>query len=664
MPFRLFSILILAGISGAGQVYSPVVTKTGQVDTTSLQSLTSGIYQQSKAVTPREKAEAIWRYFLTDGRFVKPGMVYHIAGWAYEEPKGEVLDPVKLLNSYGYGLCYHIAPLLEAAFEAGGFEDARVWFLTGHTVAEVFYDGAYHYFDSDMLGYNPIGAGPLKDRPVASVRQIEQNGDIILSKLSGPKQVDSSQVDYPWYPADVRANAIPGLAELFTTRQDNWVFPFTRYAEGHTMEYALRPGERIIRYFHPSDDHSYYLPWAYDGKGWREFPQEIDAYDIRTKNGPRSQKDPRVWATGRIEYRPPAPPKPTMIIDMPSPYVIIDADFTMDVDLPETGSVTVDTSIDGGRTWATGSRLAGRHHGLWRAEPAILARSANGRLTAVSGSYGYQVRFVSEHASIKNLLLSTGFQLNPRTLPVLTPGPNELHFRSATSQRTELPIRIDAYRTFAERTSNAELVSERGQAFVRNQARGSGSVTFLIEAPGSEEISGFDAGGRFLDLRDGLAPDKLTAEVRKVAPWPGKDAVPRAAIAWSLKPEGPWRTIWTYDPNLTWKDGEVIDRTLKWPEVQKKVRSLPAGVRRVYVQYTFDSMAIDDFRLAYVRSGFRSTSPVNVTHVWKENGTERRRSENIPTGITETSYTLEIPTGADVVNEALIMECPAEVSRQ
>ena len=56
---------------------------------------------------------------------------------------------MKLLNSYGFGLCYHIAPLLEAVWKAGGFEDARVWFLTGHTVAEVFYDGAYHYFDKE-----------------------------------------------------------------------------------------------------------------------------------------------------------------------------------------------------------------------------------------------------------------------------------------------------------------------------------------------------------------------------------------------------------------------------------------------------------------------------------------------------------------------------------
>ncbi|MEO6828389.1 MAG: hypothetical protein ABI164_01165, partial [Acidobacteriaceae bacterium] len=100
------------------------------------------IYQQAGAHTDREKAEAIWRFYLTDGRFVKPGMFYHLAGWAYEEPVGQVLDPVKLLNSYGFGLCYQDALLLESTYKAGGFKDARVWFLRGHTVTEVFYDGA------------------------------------------------------------------------------------------------------------------------------------------------------------------------------------------------------------------------------------------------------------------------------------------------------------------------------------------------------------------------------------------------------------------------------------------------------------------------------------------------------------------------------------------
>jgi hypothetical protein len=303
----------------------------GQPDTTDLKRFASTIVGNAGAKTPHQRAEAIWRFFLTDGRFVKPGFWYHIAGWAYEEPAGEVLDPLKLLNSYGFGLCYHIAPLLEAVFEAAGFSDARVWFLTGHTVAEVYYDGAYHYFDSDMMGYNVPGVGPFEGKPVASVRQLEQDGSIILGKMSGPRTVKNGTVDTPWYPADVRAAAMEGLAGLFTSTKDNYVFPFTRFSAGHDMSFVLRPGEKLVRFFEPEAPSLFYLPYKFDGKQWSEFPEEIPRYGIRTADGPRSQKDHRTWATGRIEYSPPViPDDRELLIEMPSPWVIIDAQFAVD----------------------------------------------------------------------------------------------------------------------------------------------------------------------------------------------------------------------------------------------------------------------------------------------------------------------------------------------
>ncbi|HVN82902.1 MAG TPA: hypothetical protein VMW38_28220, partial [Terriglobia bacterium] len=227
--YRLSSIAVILMLLSPSmlraQIYSPKVLLKDQLDDTDLKTLAKGICEHAGALTPRQKAEAIWRFFLTDGRYVAPGFWYHIAGWAYEEPGGEVLDAVKLLNSYGFGLCYQIAPLLEAVYEAAGFESARVWFLTGHTVTEVFYDGGYHYFDSDMMGYNPVGKGNPKQLPVASVTQIAEDGSIMLGKLLSPNRVDTTRVDFPWYPADVKESAIDGLAELFTSRKDNWLFP-------------------------------------------------------------------------------------------------------------------------------------------------------------------------------------------------------------------------------------------------------------------------------------------------------------------------------------------------------------------------------------------------------------------------------------------------------
>ena len=421
---NIICIIILLAVAAPAQIYAPVVTREGQADASSLQSLVRDIYKNSGAMTPAERAKAIWRFFLTDGRFVEPGFWYHIAGWAYEEPKGEVLDAVKLLNSYGFGLCYHIAPLLEGVFEAGGFEDARVWFLTGHTVAEVFYDGSYHYLDSDMMGYNKIGPGPLRERRIASVRDIEKDGSIILGNLTPGKKVDPDKAEQPWYPADVRADAVPDLAALFTTTSDNFVYPFKRYSEGHSMDFVLRPGERMSRYFRPSDDRMFYLPYRREGTQLQEFPKEFSKYQIKTLSGPRSQKDSRVWGTGRIEYRPPVSASSSFTVDMPCPYVIVDALFRLDVKLGATDKLTVQTSNDGGLTWTLADTLRGPHDGAWQVKPRMLTQSTHGSQSAVSGSYGYQVQFQSSKASYRNVVLSTDFQLNPRTLPALTAGHN------------------------------------------------------------------------------------------------------------------------------------------------------------------------------------------------------------------------------------------------
>ncbi len=178
------------------------------------------------------------------------------------------------------------------------------------------------------------------------------------------------------------------------------------------------------------------MPYKFDGKEWTEFPQEIAEYHIRTADGPRSQKDDRIWATGRIEYKPKFKRDETATtVDMPSPYVIIDARFTMNVELQSAeAAVRVETSRDGGRNWTAAGEVKGPHQGGWSAEPAVLVRSAHGRMTAVSGSYGYKVRITrtgGAAASVSAVRLISRIQLNPRTLPVVQPGSNTFTYSSA-----------------------------------------------------------------------------------------------------------------------------------------------------------------------------------------------------------------------------------------
>jgi hypothetical protein len=644
---RFLAAILTVGFAviASAQVYSPKVLVKGQPDPSDLRLLATGIYAQAHARTPRERAEAIWRFFLTDGRFVKPGFWYHIAGWAYEEPTGEVLDPLKLLNSYGFGLCYHIAPVLEAVWKAGGFEDARVWFLTGHTVAEVYYEGAYHYYDSDMMGYNTVGRGSPKQSPVASVHQIEQDGNIILSKLKGPKEADPTTVEAPWYPADVREAAIDGLAELFTTTSDNWLFPFERAPQGHSMTFELRPGERLIRYFEPESAGAYYLPYKATGRAWEEFPQEIAQYQIKTPDGPRSQKDNRLWATGLLEYNVPIAGEATQVFKVHTPYVIVDARFEFDAVLTaENQTLRVETSTDDGRTWSLAGTLHGPHRGSWPIEPEVLTRSEHGRRTAVSGAYNYQVKVTKAGGvELRSGVLRTRLQLNPRTLPVLAAGPNDLVY-TAGPPVVRREVSNEPYRI-----TNARYVSDGAQGYWIPASEKGGRLIFRVTGP----LTGIDAGARFLDLSSGLAPDKFTAEVRKVDAIPSTHAA--ASVAWSKSADGPFQTLWEYDPHLKWKDGVAIDRTLRWPEVDR--HALVSGSSEIYVRYQIRDLAVDSFRLAGEKPGNQKSSALEVTHVWKEDGVEKTHTERIAAGADSHPYSINIPSGAKVVNHAVIFEC-------
>jgi hypothetical protein len=556
---------------------------------------------------------------------------------------------MKLLNSYGFGLCYHIAPLLEAVFEAGGFADARCWFLTGHTVTEVFYDGAYHYFDSDMMGYNVAGDGSFRGKPVVSVRDLERDGAIILQKLQTPDQVKPGVVDVPWYPGDVRERAMDGLAGLFTTTADNYLYPFTRYSPGHSMDFVLRPGEKLIRFFAPEEPGLFYLPYKFDGKRWSEFPNEVAEYHIRTADGPHSQKDTRLWATGRIEYTPPAPNQAVTVVDMPSPYVIIDARFTMRPELASESSwLRVDTSIDGGWTWAPAGELKGPHQGDWSIEPQVLLKSEHGRLTAVSGCYGYKMRITTSEppACIRSLRLISRIQLNPRTLPSIQAGDNRFVYSTAPAVRR---VMISTPLAHAP-VHDLELVDEGAQEFLRPLSGKTGEVVYPLAADGGS-LAGFDVGARFLDLRSDLAPDKLTAETRHTRV---TSASGTASISWSIVPDGPFHELWHYPANLQWRDGDPIGRLLLWPEVFRQIRDLPLSTKRVYVKLRSSGPAIDNIRMAVYANAAPATGHLKIIQAWREGKLRKQHVEQIDAETREHQFIVR--AGADIRNETIIFE--------
>jgi hypothetical protein len=279
----------------------------------------------------------------------------------------------------------------------------------------------------------------------------------------------------------------------------------------------------------------------------------------------------------------------------------------------------------------------------------------------VSGRYEYLVKIKtpSGGAPLKGLNIVTRFEMNPRTLPALAAGMNELVYRADAAQRHwPVPVDIERIERFA-RVVNVRYVAEHAQGFLAPQDNQPADIVVELAAPGGRLLSGFDAGGRFLDIRHGEAPDKLTAEVRRTAYEADMQADKRSAsLAWSLAPDGPFTELWHYDAELKWKDGVPIDRTLRWPEVFREVHGLPGGARRVYVRYRLHGMALDSLRLAAISPEEQNSPMLEVTHLWHEGRVAHSHVEHIAEPWRERQYAVHTDAQARIANDAVILYCP------
>ena len=253
-------------------------------------------------------------------------------------------------------------------------------------------------------------------------------------------------------------------------------------------------------------------------------------------------------------------------------------------------------------------------------------------------------------AQMNELLLLTRVQLNPRTLPALVAGRNELVYTSsAPLERVTVPVALPAAKDIAHRARNARYIESGGQGYWA--ADDAGPAEFVFRLPG-EDLAGIDAGGRFLDLSSGWAPDKFTAEIRSVPALANRDSA--ASIAWSRSPDGPFEVLWTYSPGLLWRDGVPIDRNLLWQEVDRHL-DIP-DARQVYVRYLIQGLAIDGFRLATINRRAGGQSALVVTHQWREGDSLKSAAKSFPPGTRQAAYSIDVPPGATVRNMAVILE--------
>ena len=633
---------------GGEAVRTPRILREGAVDTSSVEAIIASVIKPG--MSQQQKALAVYDFLRTN--------LYHWPA-GREGPKpddhdyGVVYDPIKLINVYGYGYCFQSRSALEALWQAAGLE-ARSAGIGGHSIAEVFYDGAYHFLDADQQGYCLLADG----QTIASIEQISRDPIALVLRQANPTK--------PFFPATadpkVPYESKHIVAAYFASTADNF-YQHDKTVTGHRMDLTLLPGMRLVRRFqgdgrwnlrNKSLDFEYQVGYAdprvgprdfITGRGYgngellyqpelsgssREYAAGVWTQEglAQTKGGlePAEAGKPG-WCAFRIRL-------PYVIVGWPTTFkgpakpagaAVVAATFHRAGDKDAQG---ISVSVDRGRTWKP----------VWKAEGAGSLRAVVDLSEHVAGRYEYLLRLELAAAEkpadsrLERLALNTAFQLAPKTLPAVEEGTNRFTFALGDGTET---VELDPDLSSAEGLLR-DAVSAKGIWLEPGQIVGrlgrEGEIIFKLEPPGPGTVKGFSAGAGCRRETFGLkGGDDLKIYYAENEP---KD----------------WKLIY---------DDDVPPYIMHWSyEADARAECSPEA-KRVYVKFairTEASQAVQRFRLAMrwlpAEGSALPERGVLVEHGWTEGGKPKTFAKVFKTA--PAGY--EVQAGKDVVNTHLTIE--------
>ena len=645
LPFPLTGItaavvLLLGWIASPAQarVYSPRITSEHVADCASLEAFRQ--FPAWKDKTGQDLALAVWQYFVG----TETG-VFHFqpiregddpVDWEFRM----IRDPIKMLNVYGYGFCGEFGPTTAGLFEGVGLAPARSVGIPGcnHNVTEVWYDGDWHYFDTDLRGVIFERDG----KTVASIQDLIDQPDL---------WTEPSRRIEPFFPED------PDLSVYARTYREKPVdYCYHWFHGGFTMDFVLRQGESLTRWWRP--------------QGGRWSHQEEDASDAWWRNlitqEPYGAKGnhPRfsIWTHGNglFDYQPnlrkgssdftdgvfscrnvalseegvtlAQDGQGEAVFEVLSPYVIVprvgDLDDRSDdceasvVTFTSRGAVQVSLSRDYGRSFT-----------------AVAATDRPGSTTLdltpyLRERYQYLIKFTlqgrRDEVVLQSLRLRTWVQVAPISLPRLKRGVNHLRFQVGdkygffTTPWLQIP-------NMGSREEMRRYWVREPQDFdpQRFTARLKGEMELLFSAPPGRQIRWLSLGGFF------------STHQREAA------AQTRNEIWYALGDSEEWKLAYRSQVP-TWHS--------HWHYAYDQEILLDSPVDRVRVRYV-GQPGVNGVRvnLHSVQPGETPDSGLIVTHGFKMGGQlqERRFVLDRP-----TEYTLECPEEPEDV--FIRMEVPSK----
>jgi hypothetical protein len=533
---------------------------------------------------------------------------------------GFVRDPVKMINVYSAGYCDMLGPTMAGVMKDMGVGPSRTLNLPGwgHVVAEVFYDGTWHYLDLDVRA-----AFRRADGTLASMEEAKKDDSLWkggnsplffpLDNLADVRKVYAST------PVQVRHGVNMG---------------------GSTMDYVLRRGETLTRWWKPQEDR-----WSHhESYNKSPFPKDLIEQEPRGPKCKHPSFTIHTHGNGRFVYAPnltdksgdftdgvydarnvkPGPAGLTgdgsVIFEVRSPYVIVPrvgkTETTEDdveasvVKLDATG-VTPSVSVDNGLTWVA---------------PASLDLTP-----LVSGRYGYLLKLELKggNAVVRSLEITTWVQVHPASLPSLRKGRNEMRY--VTGDHYGLDDHVVEIRTnWGDRADFLKVLSEPPKDFdyARTSSRARGPFVAKVTAPPGMKVAWFSGGGNFTAQQGDGAP-----KTANTMAWAADEPANFKEFYRADVPVG--QNHWHYNADVEVK----LDK--------------PAGT--VYIRYVGDP-GVNNLRIFAhcVEEKPALTTPVTITHAWREKGELKRKTVSL-----EKPGPYEVTADDDPVDEYVELSVPS-----
>lgn len=582
---------------------------------------------------------AIYNYFTSqvDG-------TYHF--WSPEENlgeprlRGQVYDPVKYWNVYGWMLCGNHAVMLQTIYAAAGFR-ARQIGLPGHNVCEVYYEGDWHFLDVDMWTWfrNPEGQ-------IASSYELAKHPAALIVGNS----FKSSPCNLPDRNLNDYAAMFAAAPVVDAEARIKGVWPPTT-ARRHSMDFQLRPGETLIRSQVAGGRFPFPSSWkpllASAAPEWKGCPSERFA-PFRTYGNGRWVYAPNLgsayadfdlgtWARNGLQQDEAGVigvGEATLRIQSPYPFCGI-PDFSGDRIRHHEG-VWLEIAGAGPAMFEVSTV-----EGAW--DPVFVAAGSGGfrqRLDVtqrLAERYDCLIRFtLGEQARLNTLVFDGTLLTAPISLPRLVDGANRMEIRCLDKHHlcTVPWTQIVDFRAAADLACQAVSIENglaqpavRGwQKLAPRDAAHPVRAVFRMEAPGARKYAWFWV-------------------LAKVDEPPAGQQPKNAFLEWSADGK-----VW-----LPFAGQHLAGSDLQWDlPLDGEVLLAPDNAAPVWLRLTSDTAIVGLEFYGHLEAGKAQSSVLQITHRWTEEG--KSKQFRAPPGLSAYEFTC----GANPTGHTIEMSLPSK----